>query len=120
MGFYFLNESMRRPAGSLDFLHEDIEVPITVKKATWVQFDDPRRLAKIYRFDDLGQQRYFIDELMKVVDVHRHSVKITIEGKNVQVETHTAEIDDVTEIDLQIARVADEIFDDAQFILDVE
>ncbi len=119
MGFYFLNEMIRRPE-TRDSLHEVFDAPIKITQSTWEHFDEPRRLSKAFVFDDVGQQRFFITELMKAIDIRQHNVKLIIEVDTVQVETRTSMIDDITEIDLQIARTADSIYDDSQFILEVE
>lgn len=96
------------------------DAPIKIEKGSWEHFDEPRRLSKVFTFDDAAQQRFFISELMQSVDIRQHNVKILIEADTVQVETRTATIDDITELDLQIARTADSIYDDAQFVLEVE
>lgn len=96
------------------------DAPIKIEQGTWEHLDEPRRLSKIFVFDDAAQQRFFVSELMQSVDIRHHDIKIMIESDVVQVETRTETIDDITELDLQIARTADSIYDDAQFILEVE
>ena len=119
MGLYFLNEMMRRP-GSHEMIHEAFDVPIKIEQGTWVHLEEPRRISKIFTFDDAGQLRFFITEFIKNNDTRHHDVKIIIQSDTVQIESRTETIDDITALDLEIARSADNIYDDSQFILEVE
>lgn len=119
MSFYFLNESIRHP-GSRTNLHEVFDAPIKIDRGTWEHLEDPRRISKVYTFDDRGQQQYFVSELMNAVDFRRHDIRIEIQGDTVLVETRTETIDDVTEIDLEVARTADSVYADSEFVMEVE
>ena len=118
MSFYFLNESMRSRSGQLGPLREASDLPVKIRKDTWQHLENPRRLAKIYNFDDKNQQQYFVSELMKAVNIQDHAIKIVIDSFDVQFETYTDGINDVTQVDLDIARRCDEIFQDALYILE--
>ena len=117
--FYFLSEAMRHRGERVSaLLTESSDLPVRVRRDTWEHLENPRRLAKIYRFDDAGQLRYFVSEIMQYVDAVNHDIKIIIEGKEVQIETYTHTLEDVTELDIRVARECDQIFSDAQFILE--
>ena len=118
--FYFLNESMRSPKGAMGTLRESPDFPIKIRKDTWQHLENPRRISKIYRFDDKSQQRYFVSEVMRAVSIPDHAIKIVVESSEVQFETYTEGINDVTQLDLDIARRCDEIFQDALYILETE
>lgn len=115
MSFYFLNESIRGKSSSVV---PDSDFPVRIRTSTWEHLEDPRRLAKVYRFDDPAQHRHFVAEVMRSVGTMKHGVKITIEDDSVLVETRTKSIEDITELDIQIARECDQIFGDSQFILE--
>lgn len=118
--FYFLDESIRGKSKDKNMLRESSDFPVRIRKNTWEHLAEPRRLAKIFSFEDPGQQRYFVSEIMRMVGTMRHNVKIVIDSNMVQIETYTGNIEDITELDLQIARECDQTFEDAQFILETE
>ena len=91
--------------------------PLKIDKSEWAQLQNPRRLARAYRFNDPGQQRYFVSEVLKDVDTRNHAIKIGIESNVVIVETRTSFLEDITQLDLDIARICDNIFDDALFVV---
>lgn len=115
-GFYFLNHNMRG-AGAMSPLRESFDLPVKIEKNKWQHLDNPRRIAKIFTFDDFGQQAYFVSEVMEAIGTNRHPVKISIESNTVQIETRTDLVDDITEIDLEIARNVDEMYNDALYVL---
>jgi pterin-4a-carbinolamine dehydratase len=116
-GFYFLNESLRGPAASMDTPTSVAKLPIHIEKRTWEHLQNPRRIAKIYKFDDKGQQAYFVADVMNQIGTQDHRVKISIDRNMVQIETYTEYLEDVSEIDLEIARSCDEMFEDAMFVV---
>jgi pterin-4a-carbinolamine dehydratase len=105
---------MRRPNGSLN---ENFDLPIRVKKESWEHLTNPRRIGKNYAFDNAQQIRYFISSIFEQLDIDRHPVKITIDDHDVSVELYTKIIDDVTEVDLEMARALDEIYEESSLIV---
>jgi pterin-4a-carbinolamine dehydratase len=118
--FYFLNESMRSQRGPTGPLRESNDFPIKIRKDTWQHLENPRRISKIYSFDDKAQQRHFVSEVMAAVSIPDHAIKIVIESFDVMFETYTEGINDVTQFDLDIARRCDEIFQDSLYVLEPE
>jgi pterin-4a-carbinolamine dehydratase len=55
---------------------------------------------------------------MKAVNIQDHAIKIVIDSFDVQFETYTDGINDVTQVDLDIAHRCDEIFQDALYVLE--
>ena len=117
--FYFLNESLR---SSLQFslLKEDKTLPITVKKETWKHLSNPKRLSKTFIFDNLSQRLFFTNEIMKSAEQLQHDIKIVLESNTISIETYTHDMNDITEIDLEIAKTADLIFKDAVYISSID
>lgn len=131
MSFYFLNESMRREQNLAHSLRESfstpdndqrstvpsIEYPVKIKKEFWQRLDNPSRISREFTFDDIGQQRFFVSSLMKDLDIHNHDIEIILKSNTVTLTTRTDVYDEVTELDLEIARAADEMYEDSLFIV---
>lgn len=111
---------MRSRSAHLGQIRESSEFPIKIRKETWEHLEDPRRIAKIFRFDDKNQQTHFVTEVMRSIRIEDHAIKITIEASDVQFETYTEGINDVTQVDLDIARHCDEIYQDSLYILETD
>ena len=58
-----------------------------------------------------------MSEVLRDIDTRNHSVKITVESNTVIIETRTGFLEDVTQLDLDIAKTCDSIFDDALFVV---
>lgn len=111
---------MRSRSDQFGQIRESSDFPVKIRKDTWQHLENPRRIAKIYRFNDKSQQRHFVSEVMKSVRLEDHAIKITIEASDVQFETYTEGINDVTQVDLDIARTCDEIYQDSLYFLELE
>lgn len=117
-GFYFLSESMRqRSQASVTMLSESSNFPVRIRKNTWEHLDEPQRISKTFTFDDLGQQRFFIAEIMRNLDIHSHDIEINIKQNSVLISTRTDLSDEISELDLEIAHIVDEIYDDALYVV---
>jgi len=116
--FYFLKESIRQPGQSFDSLVGTTEMPVKIRKKNWDHLENPNRLAKQYLFDNPEQQIFFITEVLRLSAARDHDIKIVIEGRNIQIETYTHTLEDVTQIDLEIARECDFIFNDSRFYVE--
>jgi len=53
---------------------------------------------------------------MKSAEQLQHDIKIVLESNTITIETYTHDMNDVTEIDLEIAKTADLIFKDAMYV----
>ena len=91
-------------------------MPIKIKRATWQHLSNPKRLSKTFIFDNLLQRLFFINEIMKSAEQLQHDIKIVLESNTITIETYTHDMNDVTEIDLEIAKTADLIFKDAMYV----
>ena len=113
MSFYFLNESIRRPDQRVI---SESQFPVQIRHSTWEHLEDPRRISKNFSFESLEQMKYFITEVLEVAEVKNHDINMMIAGKDVTIETYTHDLQDVTELDIQIARACDQIFRDSRYI----
>jgi pterin-4a-carbinolamine dehydratase len=114
MSFYFLNEAIRQSLG-IEGLNSSNRLPVRINRSTWEHFEDPPRMAKNYTFDNKGQLSFFVAEIIEVSEIKNHEVKIIIEGNIVSIETYTHDLQDVTELDLEIARLCDQVFQDSLY-----
>jgi len=92
------------------------EVPISVSSSAWETLGDPERLSRRYVFSRFDHLVYFINESLKYQEESHHHAKMTIEGLEVTVETHTHDIQSVTSQDLMLAKYFDEIYSDVSFL----
>ena len=90
-------------------------VPIQPDESKWKILDDPERLARAFLFDDPRQRNAFIEELLSHQDKNKHHSKITITFDKVIVETHTHDLDKVTELDKELAKFCDELYEDVGY-----
>jgi pterin-4a-carbinolamine dehydratase len=71
--------------------------------------------VKSFEFDRPMKMRYFINEMLAYQDRMNHHSKMTLLSDMVIVETHTHDVENVTEQDLKLAKFADEVYDDTRF-----
>ena len=89
-------------------------VPIVPRKQSeWVVKEDPNRLYRVYNFKSLSHQQNFVADLLDYEDEFKHNAQILIKGKTIEVSVYTHYLNDVTEMDREYAKVADEIYKDA-------
>ena len=88
------------------------ELPIEVEVSVWKTYSDPERISRAFSFDSYRKLRYFLDEVMAYQESHDHHGKITIDHREVTVESFTHDLNRVTEQDLQLATFCDEVYED--------
>jgi pterin-4a-carbinolamine dehydratase len=106
---YFLNRG--------DLITENQFVPIQPKKSEWVQERDPNRLRREYQFDDYEQIAFFVKTLMSYANrvLHYPVIKI-MQDKSVEVVTYTSDLFDVTDQDVRMTKMSDQIYQDATYV----
>ena len=82
------------------------------QKSEWEVVSDPNRLMKRYSISPYEKLVQFIHELLDYQEEVQHHAKITVEYDEVIIEVYTHDVNDVTEIDLEYASAADQIFED--------
>ena len=90
-------------------------LPVSVSQSEWITLGSPERISRTFTFSSLGKLRYFINELLSYQDRVHHHAHIAILGDSVTVETYTHDVNTVTNLDLRLARFADEIYEDTRF-----
>jgi pterin-4a-carbinolamine dehydratase len=76
----------------------------------WEKISSPERLIKDYTFNGRSPALEFLRQLFLFEDELNHHGKITVQFDTVRVEIYTHDIDAVTELDVEYARVADMIY----------
>ena len=111
MSNYFEEDRESKPL-PLNFLAANGDAPISPTKKDWEVVYSPRRLMKKYDFsDDLALQSF----LMEMLEFQRelgHHAKFTVDSDSVIIEVYTHDVNDITEIDLEYAKSADQIMRD--------
>ena len=90
---------------------------VPVDTSGWEIVTDPRRFMKRYEFNSPTTLISFVNEVLEYQESISHHAKLTINHREVIIEVHTHDVNDITEIDQEFAKVADEIYLD---VLDYE
>lgn len=91
------------------------EAPVKVDKSEWMIHQDPERLVRRYEFDNGRKLRTFLLDVMDYEAEVKHSPEYLISGPSVTISLWTHDLERVTEIDLEFAKVIDEMFDDIEY-----
>ena len=91
------------------------EAPVKVDKSEWMIHQEPERLVRRYEFDNNRKLRTFLLDVMDYEAEVKHSPEYLISGPSVTISLWTHDLERVTEIDLEFAKVIDEMFDDIEF-----
>ena len=91
------------------------EAPVKVDKSEWMIHQEPERLVRRYEFDNGRKLRTFLLDVMDYEAEVKHSPEYLISGPSVTISLWTHDLERVTEIDLEFAKVIDEMFDDIEY-----
>jgi len=105
---YFLNKG--------DLLHENQFVPIKPKITQWVLEKSPNRMTRRYHFDTYDQLVFFVTNLLKYAKQIDHFPDLEVGYDTVLVTTYTHNLQDVTEQDVRLSKISDQIFNDATYV----
>jgi|TARA_R110002020_G_scaffold37124_21_gene112110 pterin-4a-carbinolamine dehydratase len=94
----------------------DISLPVNIEDSLWLTLADPERLSRSFKFNRLSHLSYFVNELLAYQERYNHHATILIDHMIITVETHTRDIEGVTQQDKNLARFCDEIYDDTRFL----
>ena len=93
-------------------------VPITASPSEWNQFDygHSNKLEKTFEITDHENLRYFINEILDLSNRKNHHPEVTIFHNRISIKLYTQDINDITELDIDMSRMIDEIYEDISFI----
>lgn len=89
------------------------ETPIQPKKSEWRVSGDSAHLVRSYKFDTLDQLRWFVNEILILQSELNHHAYVLINEKSVNIKVGTKSLQAVTEIDVEFASSADQIYSDS-------
>jgi 4a-hydroxytetrahydrobiopterin dehydratase len=94
------------------------ELPIEAKTTEWEEVSDfgKTTLQRTFSFERHKHLRFFVNEILKTADEMHHHPELVVNSETVQVELYTHDINEVSELDLKLARFIDEIYEDVKFI----
>ena len=96
------------------------EKPITPTSFTWERVSDPNRLMKTYEFETHRSMVMFVQEILSFQQEFDHHAKMTVDYPQVIIEVYTHDVNDITELDTEYARSADEIRHDVSYYSETE
>lgn len=107
----------RRPmtfGNKLPVMPREADVPILAVNK-WKKVESPTRLRKTFQFMSQELRNVFVKELLKYEDKTQHNAIITIDEGEVTLDVRTKDVDQVTELDKEYAKHADELYRDVVY-----
>ena len=99
-------------------LSENTNLPIVPKKSEWIRLDNPAKLTRSYPFERYEQVLIFVQMIMKYAQQIQHHPDILITTDQVTVTTFTQYLNDITEQDIRLAKMSDQIYTDVTYVQD--
>jgi pterin-4a-carbinolamine dehydratase len=87
-------------------------------RSKWEVLESPKRLARSYKFPSSKKLQEFISELLEYQGKTNHSGDIRINHGDVTVEVYTRDLNCLTELDYEYAKMADLIYRDLEHYSD--
>ena len=95
----------------------DNQLPIYPKEASWETINDGcEKLNKSYNFKTGKHLLFFVNEVLKLSEKKYHHPEVLINHRSVNIKLYTNDVNAVTELDLNMADIIDEIFDDIFYV----
>jgi pterin-4a-carbinolamine dehydratase len=115
----YFNDSRPTGVGTTILSHEVPRVdcsqlPVKQNKTNWELLKSPRRLRRVYKFNDNTLRNEFVKDLLTAEGQLGHHAGIRISYKEVEVEVYTHDVNDVTSIDKEYALLSDQIYQDIE------
>jgi len=98
-------------------LLSEMAMPVKARTNTrqnWEVLEAPSRLARSYNFNDQKKLQAFIVELLDYQRKTNHSGDIRIDHNDVMIEVCTKDLNSLTELDYEYAKMADLIYQDVE------
>mgnify|MGYP003629248236 FL=1 len=109
-----LRNQPRKTRGKSFNFNTEAAVPVVAIKRSggWELTESPQRLIKEYEFDSRKVAKNFINEILEYEDQVSHHGEVTIDHNKVLIEVFTQDLNCVTELDYEYAKMSDAIFHD--------
>lgn len=110
-------DAARRPMtfGRLPINPSKVELPV-IPIERWTCKKNPARIVKTYKFMNVRQRNVVLRLLLEYEEEREHCANFVLDGDTMTVELTTKNTDQVTEIDKEYARHADELFKDVMLL----
>ena len=113
LGRTLRNQPAKPRSKSFNFITESAVPVVATKRSTgWELTEGPQRLIKEYEFDNRKAAKNFVNEILEYEDQVNHHGEVTIEHNKVLIEVFTQDLNCVTELDYEYAKMSDAIFHD--------
>ena len=118
------NSLRRRPAEKPLYaarMLSEMSMPVRARVNTrreWEVLESPTRLARSYSFNDQKKLQEFISELLDYQQKNNHSGDICIDHSDVMIEVYTKDLNSLTELEYDYAKMADLIYQDVEHYSD--
>jgi pterin-4a-carbinolamine dehydratase len=89
-------------------------VPIEPVKNEWTVLDNPRRYARKFTFGSTWRRNAFVHEALEIEKNTGHDIELWLSKGAVEIQTYTHVVNDITEIDLEIANALDGAYRDVK------
>ena len=93
----------------------DLPIEINDYDKGWEIIENPERLVKTYKFEDMKELLYFFNELYKYQFKINHHCKLIVDNLCITVEAYTHGFEGVTELDMKIKKLSDELYSDITY-----
>ena len=91
--------------------------PIQVNSSEWLRKETPERIQKTYELQTRDNALFFLNELLKMEDSLGHHGAILISENRVTIQLRTKVVDRVTDLDIEYAHRADDIYEDTTYMI---
>lgn len=75
-------------------------------------FEDKKRLRKRYEFSNVSDRNHFVFQLLQYEELKKHSADLLVSELFVEVSVQTKQVESVTDIDKEYAKMCDIIYKD--------
>lgn len=95
----------------------DVDSPIQPNKRDWLEENNV--LTCSFEFLNEKHVIFFVNQILEKAMKYNHHPEIIINHKNVIVSLTTQDIYQVTEIDIEMAKIITDIYEDTRFIMEI-
>ena len=99
----------RNVAGFLTSVTVTSSPPLSPKSFTWEKVSDPNRFMKTFEFESHKEMSNFVQEMLLFQEEFDHYAKMTVDFPKVVIEVYTHDVNNITELDTDYAKAADQI-----------
>lgn len=108
----YLDDNVIQQADLFGIQQGTDNLPLVPEENKWTVLDNPRRYYRKYKFKTNRRRNLFLNEVLKLERDTGHDVDIQLSKGSLSIETYTHVVNDITEIDLELAREFDNAYRD--------